>query len=148
MKQNDKGSTRFSPSAGSPQICCMISFWARCSLFFFLVSEPGLSEPSALLLICLVSEPGWCGPGTLFFFGAWYLGHVQLARFIYLDQGSVCQVLTFFLLGIWARWSLSFFLGIWAKSKWARCVSFFCLVSLARYAVCQQTVKNVYYPLV
>ena len=46
---------------------CLISFWARCSLFFCLVSEPGRSEPGALFFFGLVSEPGRTGPGALFF---------------------------------------------------------------------------------
>ena len=113
------------PMAGSHQICCLISFWARCSLFFCLVSEvsPVLSNYFAWYL-------SYVGVGlVLSFFCAWYLGHLQLARFIYLDQVWVGQVIHFFLLGIWAwsawaRWSLFFLLGIWARSEWARCVFF------------------------
>ena len=66
------------------------------SFFFCLVSEPGRSEPGALLLFCLVSEPGCFGPGTLFFF----------------------------LLGIWATYNWPG-LPIWTKSDWSRYSLFF-----------------------
>ena len=64
---------------------CLISFLARCSLFFLLVTEPGRSEPGALHMFCLVSDPGGVGQ-LLSIFCAWYLGQVQVARFMYLDQ--------------------------------------------------------------
>ena len=54
-------------SAGSPQIWLLDNFLGQVLFFFCLVSEPGRSEPGALLLFYLVTEPGWCGPGTFFF---------------------------------------------------------------------------------
>ena len=56
---------------------CLISFCARSCFFFFLVSEPGRSEPGALLLFYLVSEWAWL---------VW-------ARYF-----------LFFVLGVWARY--------------------------------------------
>ena len=43
-------------SAGSPQIWLLDNFLGQVLFFFCLVSEPGRSEPGALLLICLVSD--------------------------------------------------------------------------------------------
>ena len=115
--------------------------------FFCLVSEPGRSEPGALLLFCLVSEPGWCGPGTLFFLclvsGPRTVGQVYLS-----GQGLSGPGIHFFLLDIWARsewarWSLFFCLVSEPGRSGPGAFLFFCLVSWARYAVCQLTVKNV-----
>ena len=56
-----------STSAGSPQLWFLDIFLGQVLSFFFLVSEPGRSEPGAVFFFCLVSEPGRSGPGALFF---------------------------------------------------------------------------------
>ena len=77
-------------------------------LFFFcLLSEPGRSEPGALLLFYLVSEPGWFGPGNFVFFCAWCLSQLQMTSFIHLEQLRVGKMFTFFCF-------------VWARSGWAR----------------------------